>query len=114
MANPINGEVSVTVSAGTFTLAFTLGACAAIEGASGGRPLNEVLAELNGDGAKFETVTTVLWAALRKHHNLTRDEVGDLVTLAEMPAWSAAMTEAFAASQPEATGKERPRKATAG
>lgn len=109
--NPVNGEVTVSVASGEFTLAFTLGACAAIEGAFEGRALGDILADIQGDSPKISTVLVVLWAALRKHHKLSRDEVGDLVDIGELALWGAAIGKAFGGSQPAA--ETRPTKAAA-
>lgn len=113
MANPQKGEVLVQVDAGEFTLVYTLGAVAAIEGQFPGRTLQAVLSDLDGDTPKLNTLMIVLWAGLKKHHNLTLAEVGDLVALPEVPAWGSALAEAFKLAQPEASGKGNPRKAAA-
>jgi hypothetical protein len=105
MTNPVNGEVTVKVEAGEFTLAFTLGACAAIEGEFDGRSLSAILDDIQGEEPKVATVLVVLWAALRKHHKLSRDEVGDLVNISELPLWGEAIGKAFAGAQPEAKEK---------
>lgn len=113
MANPVNGEVTVAVAAGEFTLAFTLGACAAIEGEFDGRRLGDILADIQGDAPRIATLLVILWAALRKHHKLSRDEVGELVNISEINIWGTAIGQAFAGAQPERDSAARPPKAAA-
>jgi hypothetical protein len=112
LTNPINGEVTVTSAAGDYTLAFTLGACAAIEGEFDGRALDDILKDIQGQSPKISTMLVILWAALRKHHKLSKEEVGDLVTIDELGKWGQAIGKAFAGAQPKANSA-RPRKATA-
>lgn len=115
MANPIKGEALVQVEAGEFTLAMTLGACAAIEGQFEGRTLNEILGELDGDNPNITVMLTVIWAGLKKHHNLSFDAVGDLVSMGEIAIWGGAIGRAMAQAMPEKKGgAARPRKAKAG
>lgn len=114
MANPVNGEVTIKAGGGEYTLAFTLGACAAIEGEYDGRALDDILGDIQGESPKIATMLVILWAALRKHHKLTKDEVGDLVTIDELPIWGKAIGDAFGGSQAEPSGGgARPRKAAA-
>lgn len=111
MAIPMKGEHTVTVGAGEFTLAFTLGACAAIEGQFEGRGLQSILADVQGDDPKVTTLLVIIWAGLKKHHNLTLDEVGDLVTMEEAPLWGEAIAKGLASGSSEARGEANPRKA---
>lgn len=114
MANPMKGEVLVKVEAGEFTLAYTLGACAAIEGQFPGRALNEILGDLDGEMPKISTMLVVIWAGLKKHHpDLTQDDVGDLVSLHELELWGTKLVEALNLAQPGAKKiAPRPRRAT--
>lgn len=114
MANPFKGEALVRVEGGEFTLAMTLGACASIEGHFDNRPLNEILSELDGDNPRLSVLLVVVWAGLKKHHNLTIDEVGDIVSMADATIWSQGLIVALGRAQPEAQGKARPPKAKAG
>ncbi|MET3925550.1 hypothetical protein [Devosia sp. 2618] len=113
MANPQKGEVIVQIDAGEFVLCYPLGAVAAIEGQFPGRTIEAVLADLNEDKPKTQTLMVVIWAGLKKHHQLSLDEVGDLITLAEMSTWAAKVAQAFKLAQPEAKAKGPPRKAAA-
>lgn len=114
MANPIKGEVLVEVESGQYTLAYTLGACAAIEGQFEGRRLQDILGDLEGDAPKIGTMQVVIWAGLQKHHGeVTLKGAGDLVALHEMPIWGAALGKAFSLAKPEAKSRKRPRAATA-
>lgn len=116
MANPFKGEALVHVGAGEFTLAYTLGACAAIEGQFDGKPLNDVLASLQTDGGQppARTMQIVIWAGLKKHHQMSIDEVGDLISIHEMDRWSDGLIRAFSLAQPEGAPKGNPRKAKVG
>ena len=121
MAIPMKGEHTVTVGAGEFTLAFTLGACAAIEGQfppyvdedgkERMRGLKSILADVQGDDPKVTTLLIIIWAGLKKHHGLTLDEVGDLVTMEEAPLWGEAIAKGLASGSSEARGEANPRKA---
>jgi hypothetical protein len=97
MAIPMKGESVVRVEGGEYTLAFTLGACAAIEGHYEGRGLQSILSDLEGNDPKISTLLVVIWAGLKKHHNLSLDEVGDIVSMDEAEAWGEAIGKAFAA-----------------
>lgn len=110
MANPMKGEALVKVAAGEFTLAFTLGACIAIEDHFGGRPFGEILTDMHAK-QDLRTMLVVVWAALKKHHGLTLDEVGDLVNMAEAVAWGEGIGKAL--NDPEAEAPQNPRKAKA-
>jgi hypothetical protein len=103
MANPLKGEVTVRVEAGEYTLAFNLGALAAIEGEFPGQSFEQVLSSLEGEGTpKVSTLLSVLWAGLKTHHNLTRDEVGAIVALEELGLWGDAIGRAFSTGAPPA------------
>lgn len=113
MVNPMKGEAIARTSAGEYTLAFTLGAMIAIEQECG-RGFQDVLADMQ---AKQDVglMLTVLWAGLKKHHNMTRDEVADIVAVAEMSVWAEAMARAINdPDAPKESGDARPRKAKAG
>ncbi len=113
MANPQKGEVIVNVDGGEYVLVYTLGALSAIEGQFDGKSFQTVLGELDGENVSAHAVIVVVWAGLKKHHGLTLEEVGDLVTLVDLAMWSQKVGEAFKLAQPE-TGKGKgkgPRKA---
>lgn len=111
MANPIKGEVTVRVEAGEYTLAFNLGALAAIEGEFPGQSFQDVLGGLDVEQPRVSTLLSVLWAGLKTHHNFTKDEVGALVSIDELPIWGEAIGNAFAAGAPAAKSAARPPKA---
>lgn len=111
MAIPMKGEHTVQIEGGEYILAFTLGACAAIEGQFEGRGLQSILADVQGDDPKVSTLLVIIWAGLKKHHNLTLDEVGDLVMMQEAPLWGEAIAKGMSAGSTEARGAARPRKA---
>lgn len=109
MANPLKGEALVKVDAGEFTLAFTLGTAVTIQRDFDGKPITEVISAMQ-QNHDIEALLTVLWACLKKHHNLSKDEVADVVTLQEISVWSEAL--AAAMSDPDAKeGAARPPKA---
>lgn len=110
MANPMKGEAIVHVEAGEFTLAYTLGACIAIQDQCDGKPFQQVLAELEKT-QDLKIMCIVIWAGLRKHHNLSLDEVGELINLPEAPLWGQAVGRAI--NDPEAAKGQNPRKAKA-
>lgn len=107
MANPLKGEALVTIEAGEFTLAYDLGACSAIEAAMGGKPLQEILGKLEAETPPVSVLLVVIWAGLKKHHKLSQDDVGHLVSLHEMEQWGLAIGRAFA-TPGEASGAARP------
>ena len=111
MAIPMKGEHRVEIEGGEYTLAFTLGACAAIEGHFDGRGLQSILSDIQGDDPKVTTLLVIIWAGLKKHHGLTLDEVGDIVTMEEAPRWGEAIAKGLSSGSGEARGDARPRKA---
>jgi hypothetical protein len=111
MANPTKGEVIVRVDAGEYTLAFNLGALAAIEGEFPGQSFQDVLGSLDAEQPRVATLLSVLWAGLKTHHDLTKDQVGAIVNIEELPVWGDAIGNAFAAGAPAAKSTARPRKA---
>ncbi|UJW87960.1 hypothetical protein [Devosia sp. SL43] len=111
MTNPLKGEGLARIEAGEYTLAFTLGACVAIETHFDGKPLQDITAELSGETVNLSVLLVVLWALLRKHHGLTLQEVEDLVTITEIPIWSEALTTSMVNAQPKGKGARPPRAA---
>jgi hypothetical protein len=112
MANPMKGEALVRVSTGEFTLAYNFAAAAMIE-AEFGKPLGKVMIELQ-ESQSVTDMMKVIWAGLKKHHGLSLDEVGDIVTMAEADQWGEAMGRAMANPDAASEGKQaRPPKAKA-
>ena len=110
MANPMKGEAVVRVEAGEFTLAYTLGAAIAIEAEFNGKPLGEILAGMQ-ERQDATSMLRVIWAGLRKHHNLDLDHVAEIVTIAEMSVWSEAIGRALSDPEPDTGERSRPQKA---
>lgn len=110
MANPMKGEALVRVAAGEYTLAFTLGACIALEDHFEGKSFQEILTEMQAK-QDLRIMLAVVWVGLKKHHKLSLDEVGDLVNMAEAAAWGDAIGRAL--NDPEAEEAQNPRKAKA-
>lgn len=113
MANPIKGEALVTIGDDEYTLAYNLGACAAIEGQFPGRGLQSILKDIDGEDPKVSTFLVIIWAGLKKHHELSRDEVGDIVTMQDMQAWGEGIGRAMQNGSAEVKDADRPRKAAA-
>lgn len=115
MANPMRAEAQVAIAAGTFTLAYSLNALSAIKAARPDVPLNDLLAGLEGKGADaVDDIALVIWAGLLKHHNgMSLEDVGELVEVSDLPAWSAAIGAAMGGGAPEAKPASGPRKAVA-
>lgn len=109
MAIPMKAEHVVRVEAGEFTLAYNLRACAMIEGHFPGRGLQSILNDLGGDDPKMATLEVMIWAGLKKHHDLSLEEAGDLVEISEVGQWVQAIGAAMGGGQTETA--ERPRKA---
>lgn len=115
MANALRAEAQVAISAGTFTLAYSLNALSAIKAARPEVPLNDLLAGLEGKGADAaDDIALIIWAGLLKHHpGMSIEEVGDLVELTDLPQWSAAIGAALGGGAPEAKAGAVPQKAAA-
>lgn len=113
MTAPNRGEAIVRVASGEYTLAFTLGACRAIEQETD-KPIGEVLGAIVGNTTDLYLLQVLIWAGLRKHHNLTLDEVGDLVNMFEAKVWGTAITNAFAGAATEDKPDANPPKAKSG
>ena len=113
MANPIKGEALVTIGEDEYTLAYNLGACAAIEGQFPGRGLQSILKDIDGEDPKMSTFMVIVWAGLKKHHDLTVDEVGEIIALDDMQAWGEGIGRAMQNGAAEAKDAARPRKAAA-
>lgn len=109
MAVPMKAEHLVRVEAGEFTLAYNLRACAAIEGQFPGRGLQSILNDLGGDDPKMATLEVMIWAGLKKHHDLSIEDAGQLVEISEVGAWVEAIGAAMGGGQTDKD--ERPRKA---
>lgn len=108
MANPMKGEALVKIAAGEFTLAFTLGACIAIEDRFEGKSFNQVLQEMQ-DNQDVRIMLAVIWGGLQKHHKMSMEEVGELVNMVELAEWGEAIGKAM--SDPEAATTGNPQKA---
>ena len=105
--NP-RGEAVVKIDGGEYTLAYTIGACSAIEQAFPGKALNAILADLGTEEApKMHAIQVVVWAGLRKHHNLSLEAVGDLIGMHEIGLWVEGMNGAMGAGG-KAADQKRP------
>lgn len=98
MANPLKGEVTVRVSTGEFTLAYNFGTAAAIE-ADFGKPISAIIEDLQASQSATDTLR-LLHHGLRKHHNMSMEQAGEVITMAEAAIWGAALGRAF--SDPDA------------
>lgn len=104
MANKHRGEVSLQVGSETYTLRLSINELCNIEQAFGGKPIQEILGELeNGDNVKLTTLRTIVHAAFKSSHpEMTVEETGNI-----MGEYGAAETvkkliEAMTAGMPEA------------
>lgn len=94
MAVALKGEADVAVSSGTFTLAYTFRAAASLE-ASFGKPFPKIIEDMQASQS-ITDLTAVLAAGLKKHHpDLSLDQVGDLITMAEAGIWAEALGKAI-------------------
>lgn len=117
-ANPEAGEVLVEVRAGSFILSLDFGALVALEGIHKGKSFGEILSDAlpeNGTPTA-QILVDVIWAALQKHHNLSREEVSRLLNLAEFRKWADGIAAVAMISGPPAdkTTPARPPRAKRG
>ncbi|HEU0045079.1 hypothetical protein [Sphingomonas sp.] len=105
-ANPIKGEVKL----GNHTLLFDFNALCAVEEAFGGRSLADVLGGMGDGNVSLRTFRTLVWAGLQAHHEGTSEQVaGNIIDDIGGPQAAAdALTVAFGAAMPEASGEARP------
>lgn len=111
MAQMSASEAVVRVAGGEYTLVLNLGACKRIE-QHFNEGINKVFARLGGEDLDLDTLQVVLWAALHKHHNLSLDEVEDMVNIGDLPEWGAKMATLIPQGDAESQDA-RPQKAKA-
>lgn len=116
MANPMKGEAIARVDAGEFTLSFTFATAAAIE-----EDFGKSIPEIFQDMEKRQSPTDMMrliYHGLRKHHDLTLEQVADVMTLAEVQIWGEALGKAVGMQPGDAnakgSGAARPPQAKAG
>ncbi|MGE4339149.1 MAG: hypothetical protein AB7E55_24720 [Pigmentiphaga sp.] len=102
MANKHRGEVSVHLAGKDLVLCFGINQIVDLEDRLG-VDVNGIEVMLRNPSMK--TIRAVLWAGLRKHHNLSIDEVGDLITPAEIPLAMSKAGEAIALAFPDGEGQ---------
>lgn len=117
MANPHKGEVELIAGDETYRLRFSINAMVELEDHFD-MGITE-LGDLMGDPTKFrlKTFRKIVWAGLTDNHdNLSESEVGEIISLAGIPATTQAIQKAFSEAFPqsEAGDKENPRKASRG
>lgn len=115
MANPHRGEVAISVGDREYKLSFSVNAICELEDALD-MPVSKIADSLNdAAGVRMSMVRTVVWAALRDHHEeVTVKEAGQIATDAGIPAVMEAIGRAFTLAFPdgsEAKGKANPQKA---
>lgn len=112
MANPHRGEVALTVGDQDYTLSFSINAICELEDALD-KPVAKIAEGLqDASGVRMTVVRTVIWAALRDHHEeITLKEAGIIASQAGIQAAMAAISAAFSLAFPEAKEAANPRKA---
>lgn len=116
MANPLRAECQVSVDAGTYTLAYSLGALATIKEKKPGVSLNDLLTGLGSQGADaVDDIALLIWAGLNKYHrDMSIEDVYDLVEMTDLPKWSSAIIAAIGGGAPAPEGAAKnPQKAAA-
>jgi hypothetical protein len=117
MPNPHKGEGEVKLADGrTLKLAFNANAWIEAEDALGGKPMPDIVAELQSGRASMKTQRALMWAGLRKHHpEISLEDAGELLIEA-----AEEMSKALAGGSPQAQeggqadGEAGPRKRGAG
>lgn len=112
MANPNRGEVTLTVGDQEYTLSFSINAICELEDVLDA-PVAKIADGLNdASTVRMSMVRTVIWAALRDHHeDVSIKEAGLIATAAGIPAVMDAIGKAFSLAFPdasEAKGKANP------
>lgn len=105
----MRGEAGI---AGTeYRLCYDFNALCAIEEESG-RAFTEILAEMpsskeaaQAKQVRFSTIRLLLWGGLLRHHKLSLEQAGDVLTEHELPAVTAAMLKALASALPSGEGE---------
>lgn len=105
----VQKEQLIELGGKTLKLVFNLLALARVERKSG-----KTVGNLMQEGS-MEGVLLILWAALQKHHpELTEDEVGEMVSVQDIPALMETITKCFAASAPAPEDGEKEAKKAEG
>jgi hypothetical protein len=114
MANNHRGSVALQAGSVPYTLSFSVNALCELEDAFN-QPVAKIAETLGKpESIRLSTVRTLVWAALRDHHEeMDIKAAGDVVTDAGMAKTMAAIGKAFELAFPAPSGKENPRKAKA-
>src|SRR5690606_11174855 len=93
-----------------YTLSFSINAVCELEDALD-MPVAGIVAQLNEpEKVRMSTVRTIIWAALRDHHNEVDEKAaGAIATEAGVPTVMAKIGEALALAFPAQEGKGKPR-----
>ncbi|MDB5540524.1 MAG: hypothetical protein JWQ89_2251 [Devosia sp.] len=109
MANPIRGEVDITVGGKTYTIKLGRNALASVEGLLG-RGFPEIAQSLTSD-PQIVVMRAILWAGLQRYHpELDLMQVGDLMDEAGDDLIGEKIGEALRITFPQADTTARPQK----
>lgn len=112
MPNPLKGEVPFSVADQDYTLIFTTNAIIALEEEIG-QPISKV-GEVLGDNVSLGALRNVLWAGLLDRHDLSKEQVGDLIDGIGMARAAELIADGMAKAFPQSRGGSRPRKPATG
>ncbi|UZW54059.1 hypothetical protein NUH86_10985 [Sphingobium sp. JS3065] len=97
MANPLRGEVAITIAETRYLLVFDVNAFCHAQDALGKKPL-EMVADFSADPDDLVTLRGLFWAGLQKHHACHLLAAGELLSDAGQPAVRAALADGLAAA----------------
>ncbi|MFC7443403.1 hypothetical protein [Laceyella putida] len=101
MANKIKGQRSIEINGERYTVHYDFNALAELEEATG-KDTSDIMQELakmqEEQRLSITFLRTLAWAGFLRHHGLTLNEVGELMSQSELPQLFSAVGEAFATS----------------
>lgn len=109
MANPIKGEVDLTIDGKTYTIKLGRNALASVEGLLG-KGFPEIAQALSSD-PQIAVMRAILWAGLQRHHpDIDLFGAGDLMDEAGDDLITEKIGEALRITFPESKGESHPQK----
>lgn len=106
MANPLRGEVEFVQDGSTYVLVLDVNALCAAEALLGQK--SQEIARALALGGHMSVLRGLLWAGLKRHHNLALEEAGVLLQAMGLGQASAKMVEAMRLAFPEEKGPAKP------
>lgn len=100
MSNPHRGEVDLQVGGKTYTIVLDINAICELE-----QLLGKSVAEIGRDMGRILNMRAMLWAGLRARHQVTLEEVGEILQQAGMQQAVVKIKEAMALAFPPDNGK---------